>query len=155
MSNLSDLPAAQTLLDNTQITHRSIGRYIAHCAVPCRNLEEAAKWYTEVIGVQLVRKLDDRVTFSVGGVLQLVCHLERRNIDVNPRAYPRHTGLTMLDKADFDRMRDHILNLGIKFLMKPALRFADTTHEHECFMIVDPSGNVVEFKCYMRPECSY
>lgn len=155
MLNLADFAPAQTLLDNTQITHRSMGRYIAHVAVPCRNLEEARNWYTDVIGAEPVRMLKDRVTFSVGGVLQLVCHLERRKIDTNPRAYPRHVGLTMLDKADFDRLRDHIRTLGIKFLLKPSLRFANSAHEHETFMIVDPSGNVVEFKCYVRPECSY
>lgn len=155
MSNMKDLPAAHSLLDNTQITSRALGRYIAHVAVPCRDLDEAEKWYSEVIGAQPVRKLKDRVTFSVGGVLQLVCHLERRHIETNPRAYPRHVGLTMLDKADFDHLRDHITALGIEYLIKPALRFANSDHEHETFMIVDPSGNVVEFKCYVKPECSY
>lgn len=140
------------LLDNTPIT---TGRYIAHVAVPCRNLEEAARWYAEVLGAQPVRILKDRVTFSFGGVLQLVCHLERRAITPNPRAYPRHHGLTFLRMEDFRRMRDHVLRLGIPFVMKPVLRFADTAHEHETFMVSDPSGNVVEFKCYLRPECSY
>lgn len=155
MSNLADLPMTQTLLDNTQITHRSVGRYIAHVAIPCRDLDEAEKWYSEVIGAQPVRKLKDRVTFSVGGVLQLVCHLERRQVEANPRAYPRHVGLTMLDMADFHRMRDHILGLDVQWLIKPSPRFANSDHEHETFMIVDPSGNAVEFKCYIKPECSY
>ena len=144
--------SAAGLLDNTPI---STGRYIAHVAVPCRNLEEAARWYSEVLGAQPVRILKDRVTFSFGGVLQLVCHLERRAIAPNPRAYPRHHGLTFLRREDFRRMRDHVVRLGIPFVMKPALRFRDTAHEHETFMVSDPSGNVVELKCYVRPECSY
>jgi extradiol dioxygenase family protein len=144
-------PAAG-LLDNTLI---SAGHYIAHVAVPCRNLEEAARWYAEVLGVQPVRILKDRVTFSFGGVLQLVCHLERRAIAQNPRAYPRHHGLTFLRKEDFARMRGHLEKLGVKFLARPALRFANTDREHQTMMVADPSGNVVEFKCYTRPECSY
>ncbi len=52
-------------------------------------------------------------------------------------------------------MKEHVERLGIKFLIRPALRFANTAHEHETFMVTDPSGNVVEFKCYLRPECSY
>ena len=140
------------LLDNTQIT---AGRYIAHVAVPCRNLEEAARWYAEVLGAQPVRILKDRVTFSFGGVLQLVCHLERRAIVPNPRAYPRHHGLTFLHMEDFTRLKEHIVKLGIKFLVRPVVRFADGPHEHQTFMVVDPSGNVVEFKSYVRPECSY
>ena len=144
-------PAAG-LLDNTPIL---AGRYIAHVAIPCRDLEETARWYAQVLGAQPVRMLKDRVTFSFGGVLQLVCHLERRAIGSNPRAYPRHHGLTFLRMEDFARMTAHIARLGIKFLVRPSVRFAGSAHEHQTFMVVDPSENVVEFKCYVRPECSY
>src|SRR6185503_7641500 len=120
-------PGAE-LLDNTPIT---AGRYIAHVAVPCRDLSEAARWYAEVLGAQPVRILKDRVTFSFGGVLQLVCHLERRAIVHNPRAYPRHHGLTFLRMEDFDRLKAHLVKLGMKFLQRPALRFAKTAHEHQ------------------------
>jgi extradiol dioxygenase family protein len=143
---------ADGLLDNTRVTGAG---YIAHVAVPCRDLAEAAHWYAEVLGAQPVRILHDRVTFSFGGVLQLVCHLERRQIEANPRAYPRHHGLTFMSMADFDRLYAHVEKLGVAFLGKPGLRFADTPHEHKTFMIVDPSGNVVEFKCYVQPENSY
>ena len=148
----TELELAEELLDNTPVT---AGRYIAHVAVPCRDLAEAARWYSEVLGAKPVRILKDRVTFSVGGVLQLVCHLERRGLATNPRAYPRHHGLTFLRMEDFSRMKGHLEALGIEFLVRPALRFAGTAHEHQTLMVVDPSGNVVEFKCYVRPECSY
>ncbi len=140
------------LLDNTQVT---AGSYIAHIAVPCGNLDEAARWYSEVLGAQPVRTLDDRVTFSFGGVLQLVCHLERRAVVQNPRAYPRHFGLTFLRSEDFSRMQAHVEKLGVKLLVRPMVRFPNSLHEHQSFMLADPSGNVVEFKCYVRPECSY
>src|ERR1700716_2471890 len=124
------LEPTEALLDNTQITE---GRYIAHVAVPCRDLEETARWYAEVLGAQPVRILKDRVTFSFGGVLQLVCHLERRASVHNPRAYPRHHGLTFLRMEDFSRLKDHIIKLGVKFLVRPAVRFANSAHEHETF----------------------
>ena len=148
----AEIKPAAGLLDNTFI---SAGRYIAHVAVPCRDLDEAARWYAEVLGVQPVRILKDRVTFSFGGVLQLVCHLERRANVTHPRAYPRHHGLAFLRAEDFFRMRDHLVKLGVKFLVRPTLRFANTEHEHHTLMVADPSGNVVEFKCYLRPERSY
>src|SRR5687768_1026484 len=146
------LESTDKLLDTRQVTEAG---YIAHVAVPCRNLEESARWYSEVLGARAVRTLKDRVTFSFGGVLQLVCHLERRAVEVNPRAYPRHFGLTFLENDDFSRMRDHVESLGISFLVRPMVRFRNTPHEHQSFMIADPSGNVVEFKCYVRPENSY
>jgi len=147
-----ELELQERLLDNTPVTS---GLYIAHVAVPCRDLDEAARWYAEVLGAEPVRRLKDRVTFSFGGVLQLVCHLERRAVVHNPRAYPRHHGLTFLRMEDFVRMRDHVVESGAKFLVRPAVRFANTAHEHQTFMVADPSGNVVEFKCYVRPENSY
>jgi extradiol dioxygenase family protein len=139
------------LLDNSPVK----AGYIAHVAVPCRDLQETARWYAEVLGAQPVRILKDRVTFSFGGVLQLVCHLERRAVKDHPRAYPRHHGLTFLRMEDFERLKNHLVRLGTKFIQRPALRFARTAHEHQTMMVVDPSGNVVEFKCYVRPECSY
>jgi extradiol dioxygenase family protein len=144
-------PAAG-LLDNTQIT---VGRYIAHVAVPCRDLQETARWYSEVLGAQPVRILDDRVTFSFGGVLQLVCHVERRAIEPSPRAYPRHFGLTFLQMEDFWKMAHHVEKLGVKVMVPATARFANTPHEHQTLMLADPSNNVVEFKCYLRPELSY
>ena len=144
-------PAAG-ILDNTQLT---TGSYIAHIAVGCNNLDETARWYSEVLGVQPVRVLDDRVTFSFGGVLQLVCHLEKRIVKKDPRAYPQHYGLTFLRMEEFDRLHAHAEKVGAKMLVPSAMRFADTPHEHKTFMLADPSGNVVEFKCYLRPECSY
>ena len=143
------------LLDNTQIANIVQSRYIAHAAVGCNNISEAALWYAQVLGAQPVRILDDRVTFSVGGVLQLVCHLEKRAIARNPRAYPQHFGLTFLLMEDFNRLAAHIEKLGIKTMAGPTMRFPNTDHEHQTLMLADPSGNVVEFKCYLRPECSY
>jgi extradiol dioxygenase family protein len=151
MNTLAVEPA-EALLDNSPVT---TGRYIAHIAVPCRDLEEAARWYAELLGARPVRILKDRGTFSFGGVLQLVCHLERRTLVPNPRAYPRHHGLTFLRMGDFARMKDHLEKLGIKFVVRPAVRFAGSAHEHHTLMVADPSGNVVEFKCYVRPEFSY
>jgi uncharacterized protein len=143
---------APGLLDNAQITE---GRYIAHVAVPCRDLQETARWYSDVLGAQPVRILDDRVTFSFGGVLQLVCHLERRAIEPSPRAYPRHFGLTFLQMDDFWKMANHVDKLDVKVMVRATARFANTPHEHQTLMLADPSNNVVEFKCYLRPELSY
>ena len=61
-------PLAPTpLLDNTHLTAES-GRYVAHVAVPCRDVLEAADWYSPVIGAGPVRISEGRVTLSVGGI---------------------------------------------------------------------------------------
>jgi hypothetical protein len=42
----TEFKPADGLLDNTQVR---VG-YIAHVAVPCRDLEETARWYADVLG---------------------------------------------------------------------------------------------------------
>lgn len=44
---------------------------------------------------------------------------------------------------------------GVKLLVRPMARFRGTPHQHQTFVIVDPSGNVVEIKGYVRPDNSY
>ena len=39
----------------------------------------------------------------------------------NPRAYPRHHGLTFLRMEEFSRLKDHLVKLGVKFLQRPTL----------------------------------
>ena len=140
------------LLDNAPLI---TGRYIAHAAIACRDIAEAADWYSTVIGARPVRILEDRVTLTVGGVLQLVCHLHPEFTDPSPRPYPRHFGLTFLDAVDYSRMKAHIESIKQPFLLNPMTRFPLNKHEHQSFMLADPSGNVVEFKWYVNPDFCY
>ena len=50
-----------------------------------------------------------------------------------------HFGLTFLNMADFDRLATHVVKLGIKLLVEPAVRFPNTLHEHRTLMLVDPA----------------
>lgn len=144
----------EALLDNSPITPFT-GRYISHAAVACRDVGEAAHWYSSVIGGTPMRVREDRVSLSVGGVLQLVCHLHPDEVEPAPRPYPRHLGLTFLDAGDYARMKAHIETIGHPFLLSPMTRFPLNKHEHQSFMLADPSGNVVEFKWYVNAEGCY
>lgn len=140
------------MLNNTRLPN---DRYIAHVAIPCRNLQEAATWYTTVIRAEHAREYADRVTFSVGGVLQLVCHLDPDRVETHPSAYPRHFGLTLLNSVEFEVMQKHVEDCRQPFLVRPMVRFPLNAYEHRSFMIADQSGNVVEFKTYVDSNCCY
>ncbi len=141
-------------LDNTPIS-ADRGRYIAHAAIPCRDVQEAADWYARVIGASPVRILEDRVTLSVGGVLQLVCHLDPERLEAAPQPYPRHVGLTLLRMADYEGLKRHIEAVGQPYFVHPLTRFPLNRHEHQSFMLLDPSGNVIEFKWYLDANYCY
>jgi len=88
-------PAAG-LLDNTPII---AGRYIAHIAIPCRELEETARWYAQVLGAQPVRILKDRVTSA-----SAACYSWSVTSSAGDRA--QSTGLSATSRAHFLRMED-------------------------------------------------
>src|SRR3989475_5616103 len=95
---MTEFELADGLLDNTQVI---AGRYIAHIAVPCRALEEAARWYSEVLGAQPVRILKDRVTFSFGGVFQLAVISKSVPPESTPRHIPGNLGFKFCRKKNF------------------------------------------------------
>jgi uncharacterized protein len=128
--------------------------YIAHVAIGCKDLEEAKRFYEDVIGAWCVREKEDRVTFSVGGVLQLVCHLTSEPCLPQP-PYPRHFGLTFKHMSEFHALKSHFEKLDIRFAVSPGVRFPLNADEHHCMMVRDPSGNVIEFKCYLRADQAY
>ena len=126
---------------------------VFHLAIPCANLDETVEFY-ETIGCKLARRYDDRVTFDFFGD-QVVCHLNPDEIDVKPKMYPRHFGITFLDKSDFDLCLELAEEKELPFFQRLMVRFKDKQEEHITFFLIDPSNNLLEFKYYDDPEMAY
>jgi len=125
-----------------------------HVAVPTRDLDEAIGFYVGGLGARLARRYPDRVTFDFFGD-QLVCHLSDQVPD-EPRAYPRHFGVSFADGADFDRLARLIEYRQLPTLGDGvSLRFEGTAEQHRTVFLVDPSNNVIEFKHYDDPRLQY
>ena len=73
---------------------------IFHLAIPCRDVDEAARFYEQAIGARVARRYDDRVTLDFFGH-QVVCHLAPAKIDPEPALYPRHFGFTFTDRQRY------------------------------------------------------
>ena len=129
-------------------------RNVFHLAIPCRDLEEARRFYVDRLGCQLARQYEDRITLDFFGD-QLVCHLSPDEIDATPEMYPRHFGITFLDGSAFDTLMEHARREGLEFLQEPFTRFAGRREVHRTFFLVDPSNNVLEFKHYDDPDMMY
>jgi uncharacterized protein len=74
---------------------------IFHLAIPTHDLELAESFYVNVMGARKARKYADRVTFELCQH-QIVCHLAPDDIVEEITIYPRHFGLTYLDRRDFE-----------------------------------------------------
>lgn len=126
---------------------------VFHLAIPCKELDETQDFYVK-LGCRLARRYDDRVTFDFFGD-QVVCHLSPNEIDEKPSMYPRHFGVTFLDKAEFDQLLEYAISHNLPFFQEPMTRFKGKREEHSTFFLIDPSNNLLEFKYYNDESMVY
>lgn len=124
-----------------------------HLAIPARDLDEAQHFYVTQLGCHLARRYPDRITLDFFGD-QVVCHLSDQ-IDPAPELYPRHFGVTFRRREDFDALLFCAQTRDLPFFRSCQPRFKDAVEEHLTFVLVDPSGNLLEFKHYRDPRMMY
>ena len=99
------------------------------------------------LGCKLARRYDDRITLDFFGD-QVVCHLTPGEPAAPESLYPRHFGVTFREAADFEALHACAVTRKIPFYHEVSLRFEGLVEEHRTFVLVDPTGNLLEFKHY-------
>jgi extradiol dioxygenase family protein len=69
--------------------------------------------------------------------------------------YPRHFGVTFRRREDFDALLLCAQSRDIPFFRPCQTRFEGAVESHLTFVLVDPSGNLLEFKHYRDPRMIY
>jgi extradiol dioxygenase family protein len=126
---------------------------VFHLAIPVHDLDAAQHFYNDLLGCKLARHYPDRITLDFFGD-QLVCHLTEGPPPREKPAslYPRHFGVTFRDAADFEALHELAVIRKIPFFAGVSTRFEATAEEHRTFVLLDPSGNLLEFKHYRDPR---
>ena len=75
------------------------------------------------------------------------CKEYSANIVDGHKIPPRHFGV-ILSWVEWEQLCKHIRKMTIDFFIKPKVRFKGKIGEQGTFFIKDPSGNVLEFKCF-------
>jgi hypothetical protein len=118
-------------------------------SLPVRDLKEAKRFYTHVLGCSLGRERDGWFDVDFYGC-QLTLH-ERPDEVLGPdQRGVRHFGVTLPEdqwKALVARVRAH----GVDFVRGPSTEGAGTAREQSKALIEDPSGNAIELKTYRDP----
>ncbi len=127
---------------------------VFHLAIPVHDLDEAQRFYVTLLGCKLARHYPDRITLDFFGD-QVVCHLTEGTPAGPASLYPRHFGVTFRDAADFEALHACAVTRKIPFYAGVSVRFEAMTEEHRTFVLVDPSGNLLEFKHYRDPRMMY
>ncbi len=126
-----------------------------HVAVPVYDLEEARRFYREVLNCSEGRTSDQWVDLNFFGhqfVLHLKPHpagLEKQHtnpVDGHEVPVP-HYGV-VLEWEQWHKLEARLRNQGIQFVIEPGIRFKGLPGEQATMFFLDPSGNALEFKAF-------
>ena len=129
---------------------------LIHIAIKAYDLEKAKTFYCDVMGATAFRIMEDRITFGLKN-MQLVCHLTKEDV-LSEKAsfYPNHFGFTFRNIAAYGKYYDRIMiNFKEHVHQFESIRFKDRADEHRTFILLDPSNNFIEIKCYLKNHTSF
>jgi uncharacterized protein len=127
-----------------------------HLAFPVDDLEEARRFYGELLGCPEGRSADHWIDFDLGGH-QIVAHLapevapRRSSNRVDGEAVPiPHFGL-VLSMDEWKALADRLKVANVDFVIEPTIRFEGQPGEQATMFLLDPAGNALEFKAMADP----
>jgi hypothetical protein len=123
-----------------------------HLAFPVRDLQEARRFYGELLGCPEGRSSSQWVDFDFHGH-QIVAHLCEPKPDgavseVDGENVPvRHFGV-ILGIAEWEAITAKLKAARIGFIIEPQIRFRGQAGEQATCFFLDPSGNALELKAF-------
>jgi extradiol dioxygenase family protein len=124
-----------------------------HLAFPVRDLEEARKFYGELLQCPEGRSSEHWVDFNLYGH-QIVAHLAREDAfrkvsnEVDDKQVPvPHFGV-ILPMEEWQALAERLKAHNVEFVIEPYLRFKGEMGEQATMFLLDPSGNALEFKSF-------
>jgi hypothetical protein len=130
---------------------------VFHLAYTVSDLDSARRFYGELLGCQEGRSTDTWVDFNFFGN-QLSLHVgevvkrSKTTSKVDDISVPMPHFGCVLDWNSFNDLADKLQSKGIKFIVKPNVRFKDLSGEQATMFFEDYSGNAIEFKAYRNPS---
>lgn len=127
-----------------------------HLAFLVRDLDEARRFYVDLLGCREGRSAPTWVDFELFGN-QLSCHLGTPPAatgvgHVDGIAVPMpHFGV-IVTFEEYERLAARLAAAGLPFVIEPRLRYAGEPGEQGTFFLLDPSGNAIEIKAFRRPH---
>jgi uncharacterized protein len=130
-----------------------------HLAFPVRDLDEARRFYGDVIGCPQGRSDVSYQDFDFFGH-HLVAHiggdgqpLQNGRFDGEAVPVP-HFGMN-LDREAWEGLAKRLKEAGVEFAEEPHLRLKGKPGQHVTMFLFDPSGNALEFKSFDDPEQTF
>ena len=124
-----------------------------HLALPVKSLDNARKFYGEILGLEQGRSSDDWIDWNFFGH-QFVTHVApeiagvKNHSGVDGHSVPvPHFGVVLL-REDWDDVARKIAESDIEFVIEPYIRFQGKPGEQGTMFFYDYCGNALEFKTF-------
>ena len=127
-----------------------------HHAFLVRDLEETRRFYVDLLGCREGRSTETWVDLDLFGN-QLTAHL---GTPPAPANVGRVDGITVplphfgviVSFEEYEQIAARLIAAGVAFVVTPRLRYPGQPGEQGTFFFLDPSGNALEFKAFLRPD---
>lgn len=127
-----------------------------HYAFAISDIGRARDFYVGRLGCREGRSTGHWIDFELFGH-QLSAHLGKPAgaaceglVDGHAVPIPHFGAILALDQ--FWKFAENLRAAGIGFVMEPALRFVGKPGEQATMFFLDPDGNALEFKAFVRPD---
>ena len=124
---------------------------IFHLAVPSHDLALSKAFYTDCFAATVGREYEHYIIFNFFGH-QVVTHLDPDSIPKDVTMYPRHYGIIMETREDFDKIYNSCKQAKAPFFEDLFERYQHKKGWHFSFFVSDPSHNLIEIKYYVNKE---
>ena len=125
---------------------------VFHLSICVNDIEGSRAFYVETLGCREGNATASYVDFWIYGN-QLTCHVAPEL--VRPASAigldGNHFGL-ILPAEEFVKLEAKLRSRSVSFLKEPETEHRGTPRERRKMIVTDPSGNALEFKCYVNPS---
>tara|TARA_R110002095_G_scaffold207492_1_gene192518 strand:+ start:286 stop:726 length:441 start_codon:yes stop_codon:yes gene_type:complete len=121
---------------------------IFHLAIPSHNLALSKEFYTKCFEANVGREYDQYIIFNFFGH-QVVTHLKPDEIPKDVKMYPRHYGIILETRGNFDKIYSLCKQEKAPFFVDLFERYQNEKGWHFSFFVSDPSNNLIELKYYV------
>ncbi len=127
---------------------------IFHLAIPITDVDQAKHFYSKGLASTVGRENECAVIFNFYDH-QLVAHVTQDPLTPQKGIYPRHFGLILSTKKDWEDLVTRAKAEELNFYQQPKQRFSGKVTEHWTFFLQDPFYNLLEFKYYSHYQAIF
>jgi extradiol dioxygenase family protein len=120
---------------------------ILHLSIPVGNLDEARRFYVDVLDCRLGRVRDEWFDVWFFG-LQLTLQLRPDEVRPADQQGVAHFGVVLRSRKEFDALVARLNASGAAWITPPEIHTDPVLSAKVGGKLSDPSGNVIEFKYY-------